>query len=92
MDWLQWHGTLTEAETAFLAGVDDEYAVSVAGHRGPVAAAVKALSQYVRRFLTCYAPLGLDNPTAWTDLVPAVISRVQALLHEQNLHNSRSAF
>ena len=92
MDWLQWHGSLTEAETAFLAGVDDEYAVAVAGHRGPVAAAVEALSHYVRRFLACYEPLGMDNPAAWTDLVPAAISRVQVLLHEQNLHNSRSAF
>lgn len=44
MDWLQWHGSSTAAETAFLAGVDDEYAVAVAGHHGPVAAAVEDLS------------------------------------------------
>lgn len=92
MDWLQWHGALTEAEGTFLAGVDDEYAVAVAGHRGPVAAAVETLSQYVRRFLVCYEPLGLDNQAAWAGLVPAITGRVQALLHERNLHNSQSAF
>lgn len=92
MDWLQWHGALTETEGAFLAGVDDEYAVSVAGHRGPVVPAVEALSQYVSSFLACYEPLGLDNQAAWAGLVPAITGRVQALLHERNLHNSRSAF
>lgn len=92
MNWLHWHGALTETEGAFLAGVDDEYAVAVAGYRGPVAPAVEALGYYVRRFLACYEPLGLDNQPAWAGLVPAITGRVQALLHEQNLHNSRSAF
>lgn len=92
LDWLQWHGTLTEAEGVSLAGVDDEYAVAVAGHRGSVAAAVEALGQYVRSFLACYEPLELDNPTAWAGLVPAVTGRVQALLHERNLHNSQGTF
>ncbi|OWP61915.1 hypothetical protein CDA63_16860 [Hymenobacter amundsenii] len=87
MDWLQWHGTFTEPERSFLAGVDDEYELAMAGVRGPTAAAVEALDQYVRWLLSFYEPLGLDNPAAWAQLVPEIASQVQAA---RPAHSSRN--
>jgi hypothetical protein len=86
MDWLQWHGTFTESEQCFLAGVEDEYELDVAGIRGPAAAAVQGIDEYVREVLACYQPLGLDNRAAW----PAVRQEIAARMHA--LYRERTAF
>jgi hypothetical protein len=82
MDWLQWHGNLAPAEASSLAGVEDEYELAVAGIRGPIIPAVRAIDEHVRRVLSYYAPLSFDNPAEWSSLVPVIASQVQASYRE----------
>jgi hypothetical protein len=89
MDWLQWHGNLSPAEASSLAGVEDEYELAVAGIRGPIAPAVRAIDEQVRRVLSYYAPLNFDNQAAWLGLGPVIAAQVQAAYHKW-LSNFRS--
>ena len=82
MDWLQWHGNLSEAEATHLAGVEDEYYVAVAGNRGPLVLALHAIDEYVRKALSYYAPLTFDNQVEWSGLVPEIVAQVQAVQRE----------
>lgn len=82
MDWLQWHGNLSAAEASELAGVEDEYDLSVAGVRGPIAPAVRFIDEHVRRALSYYAPLTFDNQAEWSSLVPEIVAQVQAFHDE----------
>lgn len=91
MDWLQWHASFTEAEQSYLAGVDDEYELAVAGVRGPADSAVKAIDQYVRQHLSFYQPLNLGNQTEWDGLGPEIAARVQAAYDEQSPYTPKNA-
>jgi len=82
MDWLQWHGNLSEAEANRLAGVEDEYDLAVAGIRGPIVPALRAIDEYVRKTLSYYAPLTFDNQVEWSGLVPEIVAQVQAVHRE----------
>ena len=82
MDWLRGHGNLSEAEALSIAGVEDEYDLAVAGIRGPVAPAVRAIDEHVRRALSYYAPLTFHNQAEWSGLVPDIVAQVQAVRRE----------
>lgn len=90
MDWLQWHGNLSETEANCLAGVDDEYDLAVVGIHGPLAPAVHAIDEQVRTVLSCYAPLSFNNQAEWSGLVPEIVTRVQAM-HSEWMSRFRSS-
>jgi hypothetical protein len=82
MDWLQWHGNLLHAEASALAGVEDEYDLAVAGIRGPIAPAMRAIDEHVRRVLSYYIPLTFDNQAEWSGLGLVITAQVQAIDRE----------
>jgi len=80
INWLVWHGELSETEKDFLYGLDDEYDLA----NNKIAGSLTEIEKWTLNFLSLYKNLTIENFKDWKEINNQVEINIQEFVKQQN--------